>query len=112
MARLRTGPGAFFERYRFENESILAVDTFPDEKLDKVEDTARFELKNGQFGNAHYAASKIEDNGVNFEPITAKNSFRWERVSENSWKAILTWPAQGNKPAGERIYNMERIQSK
>ena len=102
----------FFERYRFENESILAVDTFPDEKLDKVEDTARFELKDGRFGNPHYAASKIEDNAVDFEPITAKNSFRWERVSENAWKAILTWPAQGNKPAGERVYNMERIQSK
>jgi hypothetical protein len=102
----------FFERYRFENESILAVDTFPDEKLDKVEDTARFELKDGRFGNSHYAASKIEDNAVDFEPITAKNSFRWERVSENAWKAILTWPAQGNKPAGQRVYNMERIQSK
>src|SRR5688572_2653206 len=37
----------FFERYRFENESTLAVDSFPDEKLDKVEDTSRFELKDG-----------------------------------------------------------------
>src|SRR5688500_13567408 len=41
----------FFERYRFENESTLAVDSFPDEKLDKVDDTTRFELKDGTFGN-------------------------------------------------------------
>lgn len=102
----------FFERYRFENESTLAVDTFPDEKLATVEDTARFELKDGRFGNSHYAASKIEDNAINFEPTAAKNSFRWERVSESAWKAILTWPAEGNKPARERIYNMERIQGK
>jgi hypothetical protein len=102
----------FFERYRFENETTLAVDTFPDEKLDKVEDTARFELKNGQFGNGSYVASSIDDKGISFEPLKESNSFRWERVSDNSWKAILTWPASGNKPAGERVYNMERMQGK
>ena len=102
----------FFERYRFENETTLAVDTFPDEKLDKVEDTARFELKNGQFGNGSYVASSIDDKGISFEPVKESNSFRWERVSDNSWKATLNWPARGNKPAGERVYNMERIQGK
>lgn len=103
----------FFERYRFENESTLAVDSFPDEKLDKVEDTSRFELKDGRFGNPSYVASLIDDNAVNFEPVAnAKNSFRWERVSANAWKATLKWPADGNKPARERVYNMERIQGK
>jgi hypothetical protein len=103
----------FFERYRFENESTLAVDTFPDEKLDKVNDTSRFELKDGRFGNSHYFASSIEDNAINFEPTAkARNSFRWERVSDNAWKAILKWPADGNKPARERVYNMERIPGK
>jgi hypothetical protein len=81
--------------------------------LDKVDDTTRFELKDGRFGNSHYFASSIEDNAINFEPTAnARNSFRWERVSENSWKAILKWPADGNKPARERIYNMERIPGK
>ena len=103
----------FFERYRFENESTLAVDSFPDEKLDKVEDTSRFELKDGRFGNPSYVANLIDDNAVNFEPVAnAKNSFRWERVSANAWKATLKWPADGNKPARERVYNMERIQGK
>jgi hypothetical protein len=100
----------FFERYRFENATTLAVDTFPDEKLDKVEDTARFELKNGQFGNGSYVASSIDDKGISFEPVTAKNSFRWERVSDNEWKATLNW-VEGDKPR-ERIYKMERIQGK
>jgi len=103
----------FFERYRFENDSTLAVDSFPDEKLDKVEDTSRFELKDGRFGNPSYVASLIDDHGINFEPVAnAKNSFKWERVSDNAWKAILKWPADGNKPARERVYNMERIQGK
>ena len=103
----------FFERYRFENESTLTVDTFPDEKLDKITETTRFELKDGRFGNSSYVASLIDDTGINFEPVAnAKNSFRWERVSDNAWKATLKWPAQGNKPARERVYNMERIQGK
>ena len=103
----------FFERYRFENESTLAVDSFPDEKLDKVEDTARFELKDGRFGNPGYVAVAIDDKGIDFDPVgNSKNSFRWERVSDNAWKAILKWPADGNKPARERVYNMERIQGK
>ena len=103
----------FFERYRFENESTLTVDSFPDEKLDKVDDTSRFELKDGRFGNGSYVASSIDDNGINFEPVAkAKNSFRWERVSANAWKATLKWPAEGSKPARERVYNMERIPGK
>ena len=103
----------FFERYRFENDSTLAVDSFPDEKLEKVEDTSRFELKDGRFGNPSYVASSIDDNGINFEPVAnAKNSFRWERVSANAWKATLKWPAQADKPARERVYNMERIPGK
>src|SRR5689334_24386685 len=78
----------FFERYRFENESTLAVDSFSDEKLDKVEDTSRFELKDGRFANPSYEASSIDDTGINFEPVAdAKNSFRWERVSADAWKA-------------------------
>ena len=104
----------FFERYRFENESGLWPSTlFPMKKLDKVEDTTRFELKDGRFANSNYVASSIDDNGINFVPLAhAKNSFRWERVSDNAWKAVLKWPAVGNKPARERVYNMERIQGK
>jgi hypothetical protein len=104
----------FFERYRFENETTLAVDGFPDEKLEKVDDTSRFELKDGLFGSSYYVASSIDDTSVDFVPIAgkAKNSFRWERVSDNSWKAILKWPAEGGKPARDRIYNMERIPAK
>jgi len=103
----------FYERYRFENETTLAVDSFPDEKLEKVEDTSRFELKDGQFSNPSYAASSIDDKSIDFVPIAkAKNSFRWERVSDNLWKAILKWPAEGGKPARERVYNMERFPPK
>ena len=103
----------FFERYRFENASTLAVESFPNERLETIDDTSRFELKDGKFGNGTYVASSIDDSGINFEPVAnAKNSFRWERVSDNAWKATLKWPADGNKPARERVYNMERMPGK
>jgi len=97
----------FFERYRFENESTLAVDSFPDDKLDKVEETSRFELKDGQFGNGSYVASSIDNNGVTFEPVAgkAKNSFRWERVSANAWKATLKSPLRRRQQLRETNLN-------
>lgn len=107
----------FFERYRFEGDSILAVDGFPDEKLEKVDGTTRFELKDGEFGGGNegsrWVASVIDEQGVTFEPVAkAKNSFRWERESADTWKAILKWPAGADKQARERIYKMERIPGK
>src|ERR1044071_2491459 len=55
----------FFESYRFENDSTLAVDSFEDEKLTKVTDTTRYQLKDGEFGGGHqgfrWVATFIDD---------------------------------------------------
>jgi hypothetical protein len=105
----------FYERYKFENETTLAVESFEDEKFSKATDLSRFELKGGEFGNSgpdgsRSAASAIDANSVTFEPVAkSRNSFRFQRESENSWKAVLTWPATDKAPAGQRIYNMERL---
>jgi hypothetical protein len=111
-----TGGGVepFFERYRFENATTLAVDGFENEKLEKVTDTTRYELKDGEFGGgsegSRYVAIAIDDNSITFAPaVKARNSFIWRRDSKDSWTAILSWPASGNKPAGERTYKLERI---
>lgn len=103
----------FFERYRFESDSVLAVDSFDDEKLSKVTDTTRFELKDGEFGGggegSRYVAVALDDNLITFDPVLkARNSFSWKRESKDSWTAILKWPATKDKPAGERVYNMVR----
>lgn len=104
----------FYERYKFENETTLAVESFDDEKFAKATDVSRFELKDGEFGSTdpegrRSAASAIDTNSVTFEPVVkSRNTFRFERESENSWKAVLTWPATDKAPAGQRIYKMER----
>jgi hypothetical protein len=107
------GVAPFVERYKFENDTTLAVEGFEGEKLDKVTDVTRFELKDGEFGGgsegSRYVASSIDDKSITFEPVTkARNSFRWERESENSWKAILSSPATDKGPAKQRTYQMER----
>ena len=101
----------FFERYRFENDTTLAVDTL---EGGKVTDTTRFELKDGEFGGgsegSRWVVVSFDENAITFAPVTkARNSFSWQRATADSWKAVLNWPATKDKPARERVYNMERI---
>ena len=104
----------FFERYRFEGDSVLAVDGFEDETLKKVTDTTRFELKDGEFGGGNegsrWVARSIDDRSIEFGPaVKVKNSFRWERESQDVWKATIMLPANETKPARQMVYKMERI---
>ena len=49
------------------------------------------------------------DNGITFANDNVnRGTYRWERESADVWKAILKWPASGNRAAGERVYTMER----
>ena len=99
----------FFERYRFENDTTLAVDHFENETLGKITSTSRYELKNGEFQDGSCVATALDDNSILFEPLKAgSNSFVWKRESKDSWTAVLSWQASGNRPAGQRTYQMER----
>lgn len=103
----------FFERYKFENDSTLLTESFADETLAKVTEVTRYELKDGQFGNggegSRWVLTHLDDESAKFEPVAkARNSFVFQRESKDKWKATLTWPANGDKPAGERVYYMER----
>jgi hypothetical protein len=106
----------FYERYKFENDSTLVVETLADETLSKVSDVSRFELKDGHFGysgeNSGSVATALDDHSITFAPYgKAQNSFRWQRESDNSWKAILNWTDKTGA-AKERIYNMQRWPAK
>ena len=99
----------FFEGYRFETDTTLAVDHFEDESLRKVTSTSRYELKNGEFRDDRYVATALDDSSISFGPLRAgSNSVSWKRESKDSWTAHLTWPASGNKLAGETTYKLER----
>jgi hypothetical protein len=113
-----TGGGVppFFERYKFENDSTLVVESLEDESLSKVNDVSRFELKDGHFGGSDgdsgSVAIALDDNSITFAPTgKSQNSFRFQRESDNSWKAILNWTDK-NGVAKERVYEMERWPAK
>ncbi|HEV2826463.1 MAG TPA: hypothetical protein VGW76_02585 [Pyrinomonadaceae bacterium] len=105
----------FFERYKFENESTLVVETLEDESLSKVTDVSRFELKDGHFGSgtadAGSVAIALDDNSISFAPLGKGNFFRFQRESDNSWKAILNWTDKNGAPK-ERVYLMQRLPDK
>lgn len=100
----------FFERYRFENDDTLLVETLADESASNVTDTSRFVLKDGQFGSEGAVATELTDTYIVFSPLKpGQNTFRFEKESADSWKAVLTWPKSEKRAAGERAYNMQRL---
>ena len=105
----------FYERYKFENDTTLVVESLADETLSKVDDVSRFELKDGHFGSSDgdssSVATALDDNSISFAPVGKGNYFRFQRESDNSWKAILNWTDKTGAPK-ERIYLMERWPAK
>jgi hypothetical protein len=106
----------FHERYKFENESTLLVETLADETGSKVTDESRFRLEDGNFGSftpdSGSVATALDDNSISFAPLGKGDFFfRFQRESDNSWKAILNWTDKNGAPK-ERVYLMERLPSK
>lgn len=105
------GDKPFYERYKIE-ETAMVVETLNPDGSAKG-DPERFELKNGEFGkdegDQRSVASEITDDYIQFVPgIPGKgNNFRFERQSNGTWRAVLDWPAKGDKPARQKIYIME-----
>jgi len=55
-------------------------------------------------------ATALDDKSITFEYATRKGSgWKWEHVSDNQWRAVISWTASANRVAGERIYTMDRI---
>ena len=103
----------FYERYKFESDTTLMVESFPDEKFEKATEVDRFVLKDGHFGKfggeSGSVASALDDNSITFEPTgKARNSFRFQRESADTWKAILNWK-EADGTSKERVYKMERM---
>jgi hypothetical protein len=102
----------FYERYRIEEQAVV-VEGFEDEAFGQSSGITRFELKDGEMGGGNdgwrWVVTDLSADSITFAPVTkARNSFRWERVSADEWRAVLEWPAEGDKPARRRVYRMER----
>jgi hypothetical protein len=105
------GDKPFYERYQIEETAMVVETLKADGSVNG--DPDRFELKDGQFGKGEgdrrSFASEITADHIQFVPAVPgkSNSFRFERQPNNTWRAVLEWPAKGDKPAGQKIYIME-----
>lgn len=107
-----SGQAAFFERYRFADDSTLVVDSFADSTFAAVTESARFELRAGRLlgGGGRWAASQVGRRWVTFIPVSrARNVFTWRYDSRDRWTALLSWPATDTQPARMATYVMERV---
>jgi hypothetical protein len=105
------GDKPFYERYKVEETALVTETLNSDGSVKGAPD--RFELKDGEFGNGEgdqrSVASEITADHIQFVPAVPgkSNSFRFERQSNGTWRAVLEWPAKGDKPARQKIYIME-----
>ena len=106
------GDKPFYERYKIEETAMVVESLKADGSVAGAPD--RFELKDGEFGkdedDQRSVASEITADYIQFVPAVPgkSNSFRFERQSNNTWRAVLDWPAKGDKPARQKIYIMEQ----
>lgn len=109
---------AFYERYRFADDSTLLIDAFRDSTFTVVTEQSRYELHAGRFEKAGVGARWVvvrlgDDGAVDFAPVRgARNAFTWRPLSADAWTAELRWPADPATPNGaarRRTYRMTRV---
>ena len=88
-----TGGGVptFYERYKFENDSTLLVETLTDETLSKVSDEGRFELKDGHFGKSDGESGSVAPPSTTIQ-LLSRRSGRRETLS--AFNANRTTPGK------------------
>jgi len=110
------GKEPFYEKYRFEGTTMYE-DSYEDETLKNVKDTAKYALINGEFRHTQdgkrIVVSEIDDNHVVFIPAAHEgNSYTFEKQLGGKWRAIVEWPALEGQPPKKTIYNMEPYKAK
>ena len=109
---------AFYERYRFADDSTLLVESFDDSTWTRASETTRYQLRGGRFANAgtgaQWVAIAIDSVGVDFAPVArARNGFRSSRSAgtgprPREWRATITWP-HAFGAGQDRFYRMQRV---
>ncbi len=105
------GYDAFYERYRFLNDSTMEKMSFTDATFRMASERATIALRDGRIydesGKTRYEAAKVTSGVAQFVPVRgASNSFQFTRMSRERWTATI-YPAGGGKK--KTVYEMKRI---
>ena len=103
----------FFERYQFRDDSTISTMTYADSLGTQVVDSGLIRLRNGIVTSGDsargYVLTALDSMTAHFEPRGASvNAFTWQRTSESSWTATLTWRDASGQPI-ERVYVMRLL---
>jgi len=103
------GQRPFFERYEMLNDTTIQIRYFADSTRTEGHGTGSVYLSNGMIYHAADGATwvvvQFDSTGIYFAPREgAHNSFRWTRVSPNTWEAVLQF--EGGR---EARYELTRI---
>jgi len=104
--------GYFYERYRFVDDSTIAMRGFEDSTFKTPNDSATIVFRDSVVTDrgpkAEWSATRLDAKGIDFAPTKgATNRFSWNRESADKWTAAIL-PAQGNPT----VYRMERVRPK
>jgi hypothetical protein len=93
----------FFERYRFVDDSTIAMHSYSDSTFRKATDSARITLRGGvvadQGAKARWVATRLDSTGIDFAAERgATNNFTWAREDSTKWNATLRWTDEQGRP--------------
>lgn len=106
------GEGAFYEGYRFINDTTIEIEFFTDSTLSKSNGSGMVRLSDNSIingaGSTFWSATSVDNTSIHFAPKqNASNYFSWEKESNDVWHARLkNVDSQGRQI--ETVYRMER----
>ena len=103
----------FFERYQFRDDSSISTFSYRDSLGTQIVDSGMIRLRDGVVTSGDsargYVLTALDSVSAHFEPRGASvNAFTWQRTSETSWTATLTWRDANGQPI-ERVYVMRLL---
>lgn len=105
------GYDAFYEAYRFLNDSTIEQTTYPDGSFEEVDGRSTIELRDGRIrklrdGEVESVITRLSGDTLRFERVPARPfGYSWIRESDDEWTAILERPG-GAEPV---VYTLRRI---
>jgi hypothetical protein len=111
---LGSAPGErpLYARYRFSDDSTIAITYFRDSTFSTASADARVYLTVGRvyhtFGPSRWGATRVDTSGVFFIPqVMAHNTFAWRHESPNEWTSTRRSSYSGHEEV--TVYHMRRV---